>query len=141
MSIQSPAGAPTAPDHDEIVQFIQTGYIDAFNQSDYSKLRRFFYEDAWFFFIEKDGTLCKAQFTDEVVRDWTTLDPGAPIDDWEWSILSVSQAGDVASVMLEMHSASNPTLHSWVDVHALLRIDGQWHDMNKTAVHADLAGR
>jgi ketosteroid isomerase-like protein len=140
LTVLSQAGSPSAPDYDEIVEFIQTGYIDAFNQSDFSKLRRFFYEDAWFFFIDKEGTLYKAQFTDEVVREWATQDPDSPVADWEWSVLSVNQAGDVASVMFEMHSASNP-IHRWIDVHALLRIDGQWHDMNKTSVHADLAGR
>ena len=44
----------------------------------------------------------------------------------------------MASVMLEMHSLRHPD-ERWVDLHALLRIDGQWRDMNKTAVHADLA--
>ena len=40
---QSAQGAETAPDHDEIVQFIETGYINAFHEADYSKMRRFFH--------------------------------------------------------------------------------------------------
>jgi hypothetical protein len=133
MALDQSQGVPTAPDYDEIVQFIQTGYIDACNETNFSKMRRLFYEDAWYFFIHDDGTLYKGPLNDEKVRDWTSE------GDWEWRVLSVTQAGDVASVMLEMHSQSEPD-NRWVDIHALLRIDGQWHDMNKTAVHASRAG-
>ena len=31
-----------------------------------------------------------------------------------------------------MHSSSEPE-ESWVDIHAMLRINGVWKDMNKTA--------
>jgi hypothetical protein len=41
--------------------------------------------------------------------------------------------------MLEMHSKADPG-SAWVDIHALLRIDGEWYDMNKTATHASRAG-
>ena len=60
--------------------------------------------------------------------------------DWEHRILSMTQAGDVASVMLEMHSAAEGPSTGWVDIHALLRIDGVWKDMNKTATHVSRAG-
>ena len=60
--------------------------------------------------------------------------------DWEHRILSVTQAGDVASVMLEMHPASVGPSDGWIDIHALLRIDGVWKDMNKTATHVSRAG-
>ena len=49
----------------------------------------------------------------------------------------MTQAGDVASVLLEMHIADDSPGMGWVDIHALLRIDGVWKDMNKTATHAD----
>ena len=134
---------PAAPDYDEIVEFIQSGYIDALNQHDFSKLRRFFHKNAAFAFVEEDGTtLEEGRFDDDMVRDWTT--PGRPTSwdmptDWEWRVVSLTQAGDLASVMLEMHSQSDPVGSRWVDLHALLRIDGQWHDMNKTAAPAILA--
>ena len=131
---QSAQGAETAPDHDEIVQFIETGYINAFHEADYSKMRRFFHPDSWYFFTTRDGTLYKGPFNDDEVRGWAGSN-----QDWEHTILSVTQAGDVASVVLEMHSKSDPG-SAWVDVHALLRIDGEWYDMNKTATH-DEPGR
>ncbi|HET7380050.1 MAG TPA: nuclear transport factor 2 family protein [Gaiellales bacterium] len=130
---QSHEGSRTAPDHDEIVQHIQL-YIDGFNQSDASKFRQCFDEDAWILFTDADGTLAKGPLRD-VFDEWAG--PDEP-KDWEHRILSVTQAGDVASVILEMHSASDPN-ERWVDIHSLLRIDGQWKDMNKTATHASRA--
>src|SRR6185312_4795353 len=35
---------PAAADYDEIVQFIETGYINAFHEADFAKLRRLFHE-------------------------------------------------------------------------------------------------
>ena len=55
-------------------------------------------------------------------------------------ILSVVQAGDLASVLLEMHWPNDPVDDAWVDIHSLLRINGVWTDMNKTATHASRAG-
>ena len=75
----------------------------------------------------------KGAFDDDEVRGWAGSE-----QDWEHTILSVTQAGDVASVILEMRSKSDPG-SAWVDVHALLRIDGEWYDMNKTATHASRA--
>ena len=122
-----------APDRDQIVQFIETGYINAFHEADFSKLRRLFHKDSWYFFTTRDGTLYSGAFDDDEVRGWAGSE-----QDWEHTILSVTQAGDVASVMLEMRSMSDPG-SAWVDIHALLRIDGEWYDMNKTATHASRA--
>lgn len=130
---QSQVGVPPAPDYDEIVQFIETGYINAFHEADFPKLRRLFHEDAWYFFTTRDGTLYKGAFDDDEVRGWAGSE-----QDWEHTILSVTQAGDVACVILEMRSKSDPG-SAWVDIHALLRIDGEWYDMNKTATHASRA--
>jgi hypothetical protein len=41
--------------------------------------------------------------------------------------------------VLEIHSKPDAA-SVWIDVHALLRIDGEWWDMNKTATHAGRAG-
>jgi len=48
--------------------------------------------------------------------------------------ISVTQAGDVATVLLGFDSAPDK-MDSWVDIHALLRIDGVWKITNKTATH------
>ena len=52
----------------------------------------------------------------------------------------MTQAGDVASVLLEMQTADDPPGVGWVDIHALLRINGVWKDMNKTATNVSRAG-
>jgi hypothetical protein len=46
-----------------------------------------------------------------------------PGDEFVLRIVSVIQAGDVASVVLEMH-APNDVSNAWVDIHSLLRFDG-----------------
>ena len=126
--------SPPAPDHDEIVQVIQL-YIDGFNQSDIGKFRECFHDNAWWACtLPGDGGLVQHPVV-ESLGEWVGDDF---TKDWEHRILSVTQAGDVASVILEMHSASKPS-EAWVDMHALLRIDGVWKDMNKTATHASRA--
>jgi hypothetical protein len=49
-------------------------------------------------------------------------------------IISVTQAGDVANVLLGFDRPSRPA-ESPVDFHSLLRIDGKWKITNKTATH------
>jgi len=134
-----PAGTgavpPPAPDYDEIVAVIRL-YIDGFNQADASKFRECFHENAWWACTLEPGVAGLAQYpVTESLTEWTGEDF---TKDWEHRVLAVTQAGDVASVLLEMHSASDPA-QAWVDVHALLRIEGAWKDMNKTATHADRA--
>ena len=48
------------------------------------------------------------------------------------------QAGDVANVVLGFDVNNDPEL-SWLDIHSLLRVDGTWKIMNKTATHASRA--
>ena len=105
---QSHEGSRTAPDHDEIVRHMQL-YIDGFNQSDVSKFRQCFDEDAWILFTDAEGSLRKGPLP-EVFDEWAGPDE---VKDWEHRVLSVTQAGDVASVILEMHSASDPE-ERWV---------------------------
>jgi len=60
--------------------------------------------------------------------------------------ISVTQAGDIASVLLgfdDVSDASDPSHGhgtSWVDFHTLLRINGVWKITNKTATHTTRAG-
>ena len=53
-------------------------------------------------------------------------------------IISVIQAGDVANVVLGFGANDDPA-QSWLDIHSLLRLDGTWKIMNKTATHATRA--
>ncbi len=124
--------APNAPDYDEIVSVIQL-YIDGFAECDIDKFKLAFHEDAWIFFTDDDGALHKALLAD-CFEDWAA----PPAEEYVHRVLSVIQAGDVASVLLEMHIPSDPD-DSWVDLHNLLRIDGVWKDMNKTATHSSRA--
>jgi hypothetical protein len=52
-------------------------------------------------------------------------------------IISVTQAGDVANVLLDWdHEAVG---NSWVDLHNLIRLNGTWKITNKTATHKSRA--
>jgi len=56
----------------------------------------------------------------------------------EGRFLSVTQAGDVASVLLGFGDRGDPSF-SLVDLLALLRINGVWKITNKTATHPSRA--
>ena len=53
-------------------------------------------------------------------------------------VISVTQAGDIASVLLGFDNAEDLS-NGWVDLQTLLRIDGAWKIMNKTATHCSRA--
>jgi ketosteroid isomerase-like protein len=126
----------TTPDYDEIVRIVQL-YIDASNDGDMDKYKQAFHEDAWIFFTDAAGTLHKALLAD-CFAEWAAQSLASPAH-IEGRVLSVQQAGDVASVLLAFDDVTNRS-DSWVDVHALLRIDGAWKIMNKTATHSSRAG-
>jgi ketosteroid isomerase-like protein len=133
----SQATAESAPDYDEIVRVIQL-YVDGFNKSDINKFTEAFHEDARITFTDAEGELSSALLSD-LFEDWAAPWEGVPGDEFVLRIVSVIQAGDVASVVLEMHTPNDPS-NAWVDIHSLLRIDGVWKDMNKTATHSSRAG-
>jgi hypothetical protein len=133
-----------ARDYDEIVRVVDL-YIGGFDGR-LDKFEECFHPDARITFTAANGELVSLLIRD-CFEEWATYGP------WERRILSVTQAGDVASVMLEMHQAPDAAsvideLHPgqpgvrnyWVDIHSLLRIDGEWKDMNKTATHGSRAG-
>jgi hypothetical protein len=105
-------------------------YIDGLNNSDSDSLRACFHENAWWACTMPDGSLVQYPVA-ESIPDWVGPDFKK---DWTHQIISVIQAGDVASVMLEMHPVSDPS-GPWVDIHSMLRIVNVWKDMNKTATH------
>ena len=136
MSTQLSTVPPPAADYDAIAAVIKL-YIDGLNQADVDKLRECFHENAWAAWTtEEDGALVQHPIQG-VLDDWTS--DSFP-QGWTHRILSLTQAGDVASVLLEMHTAEDSPGMGWVDLHALLRIDGVWKDMNKTATHVSRAG-
>ena len=120
----------TTPDYDEIVRVVQL-YLDGWRGA-VSKLKEAFHEDAWIFFTDADGKLHKDLLTDRFER-WAAS--GRHIDG---RFLSVTQAGDVASVLLGFDDRGDPS-GSWVDLLALLRINGVWKITNKTATHPSRA--
>jgi hypothetical protein len=131
-----------APDHDEIVRVIQL-YVDGFNDSDVSKLQEAFHEHAWIFCTMPpregypDGREI-GPIADEMAG-WASY-PGR---DCLARILSVQQAGDVASVVLVFESTEAPEDDpdkAWLDIHNLLRTNGVWKITNKTATHWTMAG-
>jgi hypothetical protein len=121
-----------APDYDEIVRVVQL-YVDGFNDSSVDKFKEAFHEDAWIFFTDGEGRLHK-RLIRELFERWAT-EPRSRISG---RIVSVTQAGDVANVLLGFDSASGPA-SSWVDFHSLLRVDGVWKITNKTATHSSRA--
>lgn len=120
----------TAPDYDAIVRVVQL-YIDACN-GDVDTFKEAFHEDAWIFCTDAAGVLHK-DLLSRFVEGWTAT------DHIEGRVLAVTQAGDVATVLLGWDNRTVPS-DSWVDVHALLRIDGVWKITNKTATHSSRAG-
>jgi hypothetical protein len=135
-----------APDYDEIVRVVQL-YANAFNGREggpidgpdpvrVDMLREAFHEDAWIFFTDRDGTLVR-HLISESFAQWAgpREDSGSDITG---RIISVTQAGDVASVLLGFDNARGEEF-SWIDFHALLRINGVWKITNKTATHATRA--
>ena len=127
----------SAPDYDAIVRVVQL-YVDGFNDCDISKFREAFLDDAWIFFTDANGGLHK-HFIAESFEQWASPPPSGIRS----RIISVTQAGDVASVLLgfdNVEDDADPSLpRSWVDIHALLRVDGVWKITSKTATHATRA--
>jgi hypothetical protein len=120
----------TTPDYDEIVRVVQL-YIDGW-KGDVNKFKEAFHEDAWIFFTEADGVLHKDLLTDRF-EAWAAANRHI-----EGRVIAVTQAGDVASVLLGFDNTTDPSA-SFVDFHALLRIDGIWKITNKTATHSSRA--
>jgi hypothetical protein len=122
----------TTPDYDEIVRVVQL-YIDGFKDCDAGKFKEAFHEDAWIFFTDAEGVLHQ-HLISESFEEWAAPPPAHIVG----RIISVTQAGDVASVLLGFDNTEDLS-ESWVDIHALLRIDGVWKITNKSATHSSRA--
>src|SRR5579872_5158734 len=84
----------TTPDYDEIVRVVQL-YINGFNDCDIAKFKEAFHEDAWIFFTDAEGVLHQGLISNAFEK-WAT----PPADNWGGRIIAVTQAGDVANVLL-----------------------------------------
>jgi ketosteroid isomerase-like protein len=124
-----------APDHDEIVRVVQL-YVDGFNNCDVNKFKEAFDPDAWIFYTDADGVLHKILIS-ECFEPWAAPPAGKVVS----RFIEVTQAGDVAWVLLGFDDESDPSdatrkhIGSWVDHHSLLRVKGVWKITNKSATH------
>jgi ketosteroid isomerase-like protein len=122
---------PAAPDYAEIASVVRD-YVDTFNDCDADKARRAFHEDAWIFCLTDDGTL-----EHELIGNQFDEYASHPDLTVVARIISVIQAGDIASVLLGFDAQGEP---AWVDLLNLWRVDGTWQITNKTATHYTRAG-
>ena len=129
--------SPTATDYDEIVRVVQL-YVDGFNDGDIAKFQEAFHPDAWIFFTDAEGVLHKDLLAD-CFESWAADARAGTTVHIEGRVLAVTQAGEVASVLLGFDNTIDRS-SCWVDIHSLLRINGAWKIMNKTATHSSRAG-
>ena len=114
-------------DYDAIVRVVGL-YVDAFNDNDIGKLREAFHEDAWIFYIDANGVLHK-NLISESFEKWAAPPSAGVVG----RIMSVTQVGDAATVQLSFDADKSS---GWIDFHNLLRINGAWKIVNKTATHS-----
>lgn len=118
------------PDHDEIVRVVQC-YVEGF-QGRLDKLQEAFHEDAWILALDAEGGFSKDLISDRFER-WA-----ASHRQVRGRVIQVTQAGEVASVLLGFDNTEN-LADSWVDVLALIKLDGAWKITHKSAVHSSRA--
>ncbi|MCC5902202.1 MAG: nuclear transport factor 2 family protein [Halomonas sp.] len=119
-----------APEIDEIKRVVQL-YVDGF-QGGIEKLQQAFHKDAWIFALDADGVLATDLISDRFER-WANSQRAV-----KSRFIAITQAGEVASVLLGFDNSENLE-DSWVDVIALLKIQGSWKITNKSAVHSTRA--
>ncbi|PCF96432.1 nuclear transport factor 2 family protein [Vreelandella nigrificans] len=119
-----------APEIDEIKRVVQL-YVDGF-QGSIEKLQEAFHKNAWIFALDADGALATDLISDRFER-WANSQRVV-----KSRFIAITQAGEVASVLLGFDNSENLE-DSWVDVIALLKIQGTWKITNKTAAHSSRA--
>lgn len=119
-----------APEIDDIKRVVQL-YVNGF-QGGIEKLREAFHKNAWIFALDADGALATDLISDRFER-WANSQRVV-----KSRFIAITQAGEVASVLLGFDNSENLE-DSWVDVIALLKIQGTWKITNKTAAHSSRA--
>jgi hypothetical protein len=114
-------------DYDAIVRVVQL-YVDGFNDNDIGKFREAFDESAWIYFIDAQGVPHK-NLISENFEAWAAP-PGRGV---VGRFISVTQVGDAATVQLGLDAEKSS---GWIDFHNLMRINGTWKIVNKTATHS-----
>ena len=85
----------------QIVRVVQL-YIDGW-KGDVNKFKEAFHEDAWIFFTDAEGILHKDLLTDRF-EAWAAANRHI-----EGRVIAVTQAGDVASVLLGFDNTTDPS--------------------------------
>lgn len=119
-----------APEIDEIKRVVQL-YVDGF-QGAREKLEEAFHKDAWILALDAEGALATDLISDRFER-WASSHRAV-----KSRFIALTQAGEVASVLLGFDNSENLE-DSWVDVIALLKVEGTWKITNKTAAHSSRA--
>lgn len=119
-----------APEIDEIKRVVQL-YVDGF-QDGMGKLQEAFHKEAWIFALDAEGALATDLISDRFER-WANSQRAV-----KSRFIAIIQAGEVASVLLGFDNSENFE-DSWVDVIALLKVQGTWKITNKTAAHSTRA--
>lgn len=119
-----------APEIDEIKRVVQL-YVDGF-QGAIEKLQEAFHKEAWIFALDAEGTLATDLISDRFER-WANSQRAV-----KSRFIAITQAGEVASVLLGFDNSENLE-DSWVDVIALLKVQGSWKITHKSAAHSTRA--
>jgi hypothetical protein len=119
-----------APEIDEIKRVVQL-YVDGF-QGGMEKLQEAFHKEAWIFALDAEGALATDLISNRFER-WANSQRAV-----KSRFIAITQAGEVASVLLGFDNSENLE-DSWVDVIALVKVDGRWKITNKTAAHSTRA--
>jgi len=136
MTVLPSAEKLDAPDRDAIVRVVQL-YVDGFNDCDVDKFIQAFHEDAWIFFTHRDGTLYKGLIADSF-EEWAT----PPAQRIVGRVISVTQAGDIASVLLGFDNADDLFDGSGGSTHAAShRRDLEDHEQDSNALQQSGLGR
>jgi hypothetical protein len=103
LTLLPPAEGVAAPDRDDIVRVVQM-YIDGFNDCDVDKFKPAFHKDVWIFLHPTVTALCtyKGLIADSF-EEWAT----PPAQRIVGRVISVTQAGDIASVLLGFDNAGD----------------------------------
>jgi hypothetical protein len=120
-----------APDREEILRLVRM-YTDGFGAHNPAAFQEAFHPSARMFYTDPQGELHEVLVSEDF-GSWAD----AP-NHVTCRILALIQAGEVATVVFGFDTDGGPEA-SWVDIHSLLRINGIWKIMNKTATHASRA--
>ena len=131
MTTTSTPPAQTVQQEEAEIRRVVQLYADGYGSGETRMFGEAFHEEAWIFYTQADGTLGAERLKPRSFKVWASFPKSAT------RVLNITQAGDVANVMLVCDIGSEG---SWLDLLNLLKIDGTWRITNKTATHISRAG-